>query len=341
MSLPKNQKIFLLSLLGLSSLLYMVVTLDKFRPAVVPIYPPALAEHTELCEVHNNNINNSNNTIFFITPTYPRREQVAELTRLSQTLILAGNVHWIIAEDAPSCSPLVSSILQRSGLPFTHLVSPQPPMYRKAKLRDNPRGVSSRRAGLHWIMENEEQGVIYFGDDDNTYDLRLFQQIAFTRTVSMFPVGFVAAQGVSSPIVQNGRVVGFSDAWFAQRKFPVDMAGFAINLQFLRQRNPRAATAMPYKAGYEEDLFLQSLNLTLGDIEPLASDCTEILVWHTKTVKDKVTKISLDNEDHLQTSSLAMLVRHLLDTGIGVISDQGGKQMRECLDLRKCRTDKS
>ena len=119
------------------------------------------------------------------------------------------------------------------------------------------------------------------------------------------------------------------------------MAGFAINLQFLRQRNPRAATAMPYKAGYEEDLFLQSLNLTLSDIEPLASDCTEILVWHTKTVKDKVTKISLDNEDHLQTSSLAMLVRHLLDTGIGVISDQGGKQMRECLDLRKCRTDKS
>ena len=338
MSSPKHQKIFWLSLLGLSSLLYMAVSVDKFRPAVVPIYPPTSAEHTELCDV-NSNINN--NTIYFITPTYPRREQVAELTRLSQTLILAGNVHWVIAEDAPSCSPLVSNILARSGLSYTHLVSPMPPMYRKAKLRDTPRGVSSRRAGLAWVMDNVEEGVIYFGDDDNTYDMRLFQQIALTRTVSMFPVGFVASQGVSAPIVQKGRVVGFSDAWFAQRKFPVDMAGFAINLQFLRKRNPRAATAMPYKAGYEEDLFLQSLNLTLGDIEPLASDCTEILVWHTKTLKDKVTRISLDNEDHLQTSSLAMLVKHLMGTGIGVISNQDGKRMRECLDLKKCRTDKS
>ena len=335
---PKNKKIFWLPVLGMSSisLLYMFVSI--FTP--VSIYPPANAELTGMCDV-NSNIYSNSNTIYFITPTYPRREQVAELTRLSQTLILAGNIHWIIAEDALSCSPMVSSILARSGLPYTHLVSPIPKMYRKAKLRDTPRGVSSRRAGLAWVMDNVEAGIIYFGDDDNTYDMRLFQQITLTRTVSMFPVGFVASQGVSSPIVQKGRVVGFSDAWFAQRKFPVDMAGFAINLQFLRKKNPRAATAMPYKAGYEEDLFLQSLNLTLGDIEPLASDCTEILVWHTKTVKDKVTRISLDNWDHLQTSSLAMLVKHLLDTGIGVISNQDGKRMRECLDLKKCRTDKS
>ena len=31
-------------------------------------------------------------------------------------------------------------------------------------------------------------------------------------------------------IVQDDRVVGFSDAWFAKRKFPVDIAGFAINI---------------------------------------------------------------------------------------------------------------
>ena len=341
MYLPKNQKIFWVSLVGLSSLLYMVVSLGKFRPAVVPIYPPAQAEHTELCSVLNVSTSSPLPTIFFITPTYPRREQVAELTRLSQTLALATNIHWVVAEDSPSCSTLVSRLLARSELSFTHLVSPQPPMYRVSKLRDNPRGVSSRRAGLQWVMENAGAGVVYFGDDDNTYDIRLFQQIAATRAVSMFPVGFIGSQGVSSPIVQDGRVVGFSDAWFAQRKFPVDMAGFAINIDFMRERNPRADTAMPYKAGYEEDLFLQSLNLTLGDIEPLASDCTEILVWHTKTVKDKVTKIKLDNEDHLQTSSLAMLVKHLLETGIGQISEQDGHQMRECRGLRKCRTNKS
>jgi hypothetical protein len=39
---------------------------------------------------------------------------------------------------------------------------------------------------------------------------------------------------VSSPIVKEGRVIGFTDDWFAQRKWPVDMAGFAVNLNFLR-----------------------------------------------------------------------------------------------------------
>lgn len=52
-----------------------------------------------------------------------------------------------------------------------------------------------------------------------------------TEKVSMWPVGLVTELGVSSPIVKNGRVVGFYDGWNGQRKFPVDMAGFAINLQ--------------------------------------------------------------------------------------------------------------
>lgn len=47
----------------------------------------------------------------------------------------------------------------------------------------------------------------------------------------MWPVGLVTELGVSSPIVKNGRVVGFYDGWNGQRKFPVDMAGFAINLK--------------------------------------------------------------------------------------------------------------
>ena len=342
MHLPKNQKVFWLSLFGLSSILYMVVSINKFRPAVVPIYPPPEAEMWEVCEVSSVAAPAAPPTVYFITPTYPRREQVAELTRLGQTLLLAANIHWIVAEDAASCSPLVSSLLARLELPYTHLASPQPPMYRAAKLRDNPRGVSSRRAGLSWVLDNiDTGGVIYFGDDDNTYDIRLFQQIAATKTVSMFPVGFIGAQGVSAPIVKGGKVVGFSDAWFAQRKYPVDMAGFAINIKFLRARNPAAGTAMPYKAGYEEDLFLQSLNLTLEELEPMASNCTEILVWHTKTVKDKVSKIKLDNEDQLQRSSLAMLVKYLIAAGVGEVNNQNGHRMRECLDLKKCRTDKS
>ena len=331
--------------MGVSCLLYMVVSLGHFRPVPLPIYPPSAdLELVEVCD-SNNLSSSSSSIIYIITPTYTRREQVAELTRLGQTLMLAGSVHWVVAEDADTCSPLVTSLLQRLELPWTHLASPMPDMYHKTRLRDSPRGVSSRRAGLSWVLEHvrhSDQGaVVYFADDDNTYDIRLFQQIAATSKISMFPVGFIGTQGVSSPIVKQGRVVGFSDAWFAQRKFPVDMAGFAINIKFMRQRNPQADASMPYKAGYEEDMFLQSLNITLDDIEPLANNCTEILVWHTKTVKEKTSKIKIDNEKQLLSSNLGLLVRSLVSTGIGQIEASSGHRMRECLDLKKCRTDKS
>ena len=38
-------------------------------------------------------------------------------------------------------------------------------------------------------------GVVYFADDDNTYDIRLFKEIATTKRITMFPVGFIGSQG--------------------------------------------------------------------------------------------------------------------------------------------------
>jgi beta-1,3-glucuronyltransferase S len=67
-----------------------------------------------------------------------------------------------------------------------------------------PRGVSNRRAALNWIKSNGiGDGILYFGDDDNTFDLRLFNEIRSTNRVSMFPVGFIGEYSVSSPIVKN------------------------------------------------------------------------------------------------------------------------------------------
>lgn len=60
----------------------------------------------------------------------------------------------------------------------------------------------------------------------------LYCKIRTTKQVSMFPVGLVTRLGVSSPIVSDGKLIGFYDGWIAGRKFPVDMAGFAINIDF-------------------------------------------------------------------------------------------------------------
>lgn len=45
--------------------------------------------------------------------------------------------------------------------------------------------------------------MLYFGDDDNSYDLRLFDEIRDTRNISMFPVGLVGDYAVSAPVVYD------------------------------------------------------------------------------------------------------------------------------------------
>lgn len=92
-----------------------------------------------------------------------------------------------------------------TGIPYVHLSSPMPYLYRSQKTI--PRGVSNRRAALAWIKNNNiKDGVLYFGDDDNTFDLRLFSEIRYTQRVSMFPVGLIGDYSISTPIVKHVRL---------------------------------------------------------------------------------------------------------------------------------------
>lgn len=52
-----------------------------------------------------------------------------------------------------------------------------PDQYRNKKKGPKPRGVSNRNRGLEWIRENAKTGVFYFADDDNSYDLQLFDEV--------------------------------------------------------------------------------------------------------------------------------------------------------------------
>ncbi|XP_021916423.1 uncharacterized protein LOC110828218 isoform X2 [Zootermopsis nevadensis] len=224
--------------------------------------------------------------LYIITPTYRRPEQIPELTRMAQTLMHVQNLHWLVIEDAENKTQLVSDLLQRTSISHDHLVAPMPQLFKKRK-GPKPRGVSNRNRGLEWLRDNATDGVFYFADDDNTYDIRLFEEIRTTKQVSMWPVGLCTKFGLSSPVVVNGTFVGFYDGWVAGRKFPVDMAGFAVNVQFLLKR-PKAK--MPYKPGFEEDGFLKSLSpFDPEEIELKAKNCTQVLVWHTQTKKNEAS----------------------------------------------------
>lgn len=244
--------------------------------------------------------------IYVITPTYKRPEQIPELTRLSHTLRLVKNITWLVIDDAESKSSVVEKLLNKSGIRYEYMLAPMPNEFRSNK-KYLPRGVSNRNKGIKWIRNNAKTGIIYFADDDNTYDLKLFEEIRKTKKISMFPVGLVTHLGLSTPIVKNCTFIGFYDGYYAGRKYPVDFAGFAISVEFLL-KSPNAT--IPFKAGYEEDLFLKRLlPFSFGDIELLASCCTEILVWHTQTKKNHPTRKMLDK---LTNTNVEILYKFLV-----------------------------
>ncbi|XP_017075576.2 LOW QUALITY PROTEIN: galactosylgalactosylxylosylprotein 3-beta-glucuronosyltransferase S [Drosophila eugracilis] len=259
--------------------------------------------------------------IYFVTPTYPRREQIPELTRLAHTLLHVPRLHWLVADDQEKCNDFLDTLLNRFGIPFTHMVSPMPIKFRNEK--PAPRGVANRRAALQWLRQhNLTNGVLYFGDDDNTYDLRLFSEIRKTQRVSMFPVGLIADYGVSGPVVRRGKVVGFLDSWVAGRRWPVDMAGFAVNLEYMAQY---PYVNMPYKPGYEEDLFLRSIDLQMNLIEPRGNNCTEILVWHTQTKSKKMGMVRLESKYLDERSNLGALLLNLKLMGVASTTENEGR----------------
>lgn len=55
---------------------------------------------------------------------------------------------------------------------------PMPSMTGKFK-GGKAKGVANRIRGLKWIRENVEDGILYFADDDNTYDIELFKEVTF------------------------------------------------------------------------------------------------------------------------------------------------------------------
>jgi Glycosyltransferase family 43 len=105
--------------------------------------------------------------VYFVTPTYYRSTQMADMTRLAQTLMLDKRIYWIVIEDRNDCTIRIRALLERTGLPFAHLAVPTDPAVKAAKL---VRGASQRNRGLEVVEQVNLPGVVYFGDDDNSYD---------------------------------------------------------------------------------------------------------------------------------------------------------------------------
>jgi galactosylgalactosylxylosylprotein 3-beta-glucuronosyltransferase 3 len=98
-----------------------------------------------------------------------------------------------------------------------------------------------------------------------------------TRKVSVWPVAFVGELLYERPICQNGRVTGWFCGWGRNRVFPIDMAGFAVNLNLLLA-HPSASFSQFVARGMQESHFLGKLVANMHDLEARADNCTKVKV---------------------------------------------------------------
>ncbi|ALC48389.1 GlcAT-I [Drosophila busckii] len=236
--------------------------------------------------------------IYAITPTYARPAQKAELTRLSHLFMLVPNLHWIIIEDSNTTTSLVRNVLLRAGLEkrFTQLNIKTPTEF-KIKGKDpnwiKPRGVEQRNLALAWLRAHadvDHHAVVFFMDDDNSYSVELFAEMMKIKPgrVGVWPVGLVGGLMVEKPLLdEDNKVIGFNAAWRPERPFPIDMAAFAISLD-LFIKYPQAVFSYEVQRGYQESEILRHL-ATRDQLQPLANNCRDVLVWHTRTEKTKLS----------------------------------------------------
>ncbi|CEM23322.1 unnamed protein product [Vitrella brassicaformis CCMP3155] len=218
-----------------------------------------------------------------ITPTYRRVTQRLDLVRLTNSLGHVENVHFVLVEDSHQITPRIQQLLDASPvLHWSHLHFSTTGQY-------HVKGAEQRNTGLDHIrgmISSEidadlrrayEAGVVYFADESNAYDLKLFAEIRKVKRIGVWPVGAVSGLPFQHCVVSpnTGKIKGYVAE--SLNPFPMDTAGFGIHVKSILTHSrdePR------WNKHAEADMaitdFLQQFGLPLEELEPLGSNCTEV-----------------------------------------------------------------
>ena len=160
----------------------------QYNDVITVVLSPNSSDHDQFLARSNQHTHFNDSklkTIFVITPTYQRKTQKIDLTAMCHTLMLVPEVVWIVIEDVPKPTSLVTQLLSRCKVETVHLTVLTSPAFQPKKgasAKSVSRGVEQRNAGLSWLRQHYKtancNGVVYFGDDDNKYDLRLFDDVS-------------------------------------------------------------------------------------------------------------------------------------------------------------------
>ena len=92
--------------------------------------------------------------------------------------------------------------------------------------------------------------------------------------MSVWPVGFVGGARWAGPVCSGNRVVDFHTKWHRNTQFPMDNAGFAVNIRILISRKPNV-NFLPIRERVQSK-FLEKLT-TRNKLEGLANNCTKVI----------------------------------------------------------------
>ncbi|KAL0483485.1 galactosyl-galactosyl-xylosyl protein 3-beta-glucuronosyltransferase [Acrasis kona] len=251
-----------------SALTFVLFSIGKLR---------VNTEHSELLDRSYSNALRAR-TLFLITPTVNRYGQLAHITRLANTLRQVENLHWIVIEDGNATNPNVEAQLNRSKTKYTYLFAET---NRTTLLKG--RGVEQRNLAIDYIRSlKPKDGLVYFADDDNSFDLELFDVLRRTKYCGVIPVGLLAQLPFEDIDVVDDKVVGFFTIFGFDRKYQIDMAGFVVHVSAF-YKDPVPKFYRTVMGGRLESDFLAQVVNDPSELEPIARDYDRVLAWHTKS----------------------------------------------------------
>lgn len=92
----------------------------------------------------------------------------------------------------------------------------------------------------------------------------------------MFPVGLSSSYQISSPVIEDGQFIGYCADNPNNETYPIDLAGVAFNLGFLKERNARFDYIIANTTA-TADLLMKSMGeIGQEDIEIKANMATRV-----------------------------------------------------------------
>lgn len=216
--------------------------------------------------------------LFVVTPTYFRRrvQRVFSLSAMFVSMCASGRrIRWIIVDsDANRPLPRFATCSRVRSRRVSH---------DSFQTDDKHRGAHQRNVAIEYIVENaKDDDAVVFADDDNLFAVEFWRRASFKNTkknVLLWPVGFPGNENVyEMPLLdEGGRLRDFRRVWCEKnRRFPVDMAGFAVRVEALKRGARFNSSANP---GYLESTFIEDALLGKNE-NALVRDNINIAAWH-------------------------------------------------------------